>query len=140
MPTRQIHAADVPDSADAVFMESYESRHSSHTVSRGIADELGFRQPPLRMDSQCKYGLLARGDGHLFLRFPPSSYREKIWDHAAGTVVYEEAGGVVSDASGAPLDYSQGRYFETLDRGIIAATPALHKRLVEVIAAHGMNL
>ncbi len=50
----------------------------------------------LRMDSQVKYGLLARGDAaRVFMRFPSASYREKIWDHAAGLVVVEEAGGKV---------------------------------------------
>lgn len=70
-----MRAADVPDLADAVFMESYESRHSDHGVSRAIAEALGFRQAPLRMDSQAKYGLLAGGQGHLFQRFPHEGYR-----------------------------------------------------------------
>jgi 3'(2'), 5'-bisphosphate nucleotidase / inositol polyphosphate 1-phosphatase len=56
-------------------MESYDSRHSKHDLSHVLATELGFEKPPLRMDSQCKYGLLARGDGHMFLRFPHEGYR-----------------------------------------------------------------
>jgi hypothetical protein len=60
--------------------------------------------------------------------------REKIWDHAAGMVILEEAGGVVSDAAGHPLDFSQGRYLD-LHRGIIAATPELHGKLVALITA-----
>lgn len=39
------------------------------------------------MDSQAKYGALARGDGATYLRFPHQGYREKIWDHAAGCIV-----------------------------------------------------
>ena len=39
------------------------------------------------MDSQAKYGALARGDGAIYLRFPHEGYREKIWDHAAGCIV-----------------------------------------------------
>lgn len=60
--------------------------------------------------------------------------REKIWDHAAGTVIFEEAGGVISDAAGQPLDFSRGRYLDGLHRGIVAATPELHKRVVQVLA------
>ena len=56
-------------------MESYESRHSDHSLADSVATALGFKQAPLRMDSQCKYGLLARGDGHMFLRFPHPGYR-----------------------------------------------------------------
>ena len=46
-------------------------------------------------------GVLARGDAHVNLRFPKKGYREKIWDHCAGQVIVEEAGLVISDASGA---------------------------------------
>ncbi len=79
--------------------------------------------PTLKMDSQVKYGLLSRGDAHIFMRFPPASYQEvralaccshasaatgccclclpqKIWDHAAGFVIVEEAGGCVSQGCG----------------------------------------
>jgi hypothetical protein len=59
------------------------------------AQALGVVLPPLRMDSQVKYGLLSRGEASIFMRFPPPSYREKIWDHCAGFVIVEEAGGKV---------------------------------------------
>ncbi len=90
--------------------------------------------PPLRMDSQVKYGLLSRGDASIFMRFPPAAYREKIWDHCAGFVIVEEAGGRVTDASGRRLDFSQGRWLD-LDRGIIAAPPAVHAALLKAVAA-----
>jgi hypothetical protein len=47
-------------------------------------------------------GALARGDAAINLRFPRIGYREKIWDHAAGALIVEEAGGRISDASGEP--------------------------------------
>lgn len=93
-------------------------------------------QPSLRMDSQVKYGLLSRGDAaRVFMRFPPATYREKIWDHAAGFVVVEEAGGKVTDAMGDRLDFSKGRYLDTMRMGIIAAPPAVHGALVRAVAA-----
>ena len=45
-------------------------------------------------------GVLARGDAHVNLRFPKRDYREKIWDHAAGQVIVEEAGLIITDAAG----------------------------------------
>lgn len=49
--------------------------------------KLGVKAPPVRIDSQAKYGALSRGDGAIYLRFPHKGYREKIWDHAAGYLV-----------------------------------------------------
>lgn len=45
-------------------------------------------------------GALARGDAAILLRFPHKGYREKIWDHAAGVIIVQEAGAVSTDASG----------------------------------------
>lgn len=48
------------------------------------------------------------------------------WDIAAGVVIVEEAGGIVTDTLGKPL---------TLDNGtVLASTPQLHAALVEAIA------
>lgn len=52
-----------------------------------LKQKLGVKAPPVRIDSQAKYGALARGDGAIYLRFPHKGYREKIWDHAAGYIV-----------------------------------------------------
>lgn len=49
--------------------------------------KLGVKAPPVRIDSQAKYGALSRGDGAIYMRFPRKGYREKIWDHAAGCIV-----------------------------------------------------
>lgn len=81
-------------------------------------------------------GLLARGDASVFLRMPPASYKEKIWDHAAGSIIVAEAGGLVTDGAGKPLDFGEGRFLESLDRGIIAAaSKQLHAALVQARTA-----
>ncbi|KAM7254959.1 hypothetical protein ACFE04_020200 [Oxalis oulophora] len=43
--------------------------------------KLGVKAPPVRIDSQAKYGALSRGDGGIYMRFPNKGYCEKIWDH-----------------------------------------------------------
>ena len=96
----------------------------------------GVVKPPLRMDSQVKYGILSRGEAaRVFMRFPPSAYREKIWDHAPGFVIVEEAGGRVTDAAGDRLDFSLGRYLDSMKDGIVAGPPAVHAAIVSAIAA-----
>ena len=63
--------------------------------------------------------------------------REKIWDHAAGICIVEEAGGMVSDAKGRRLRVNEGRFLpEDLGGGIVAGSSAeWHARLVSAIAA-----
>lgn len=83
-----------------------------------------------------KYAAIARGDAEIFMKFARAGYKEKIWDHAAGVVVIQEAGGVVTDAGGRPLDFSKGVYLEGLDRGIIASAGAtLHDKIIKAVDA-----
>ena len=37
-------------------MESYESKHSDHSFTGRLATRLAVTRPPLRIDSQAKYG------------------------------------------------------------------------------------
>ena len=62
------------------------------------------------MDSQAKYAVIARGDASYYLRLSSLSYREKIWDHAAGSLIVIEAGGIVTDYSSLPLNFSFGKH------------------------------
>ena len=59
-------------------------------------------------------------------------YREKIWDHAGGVVVLEEAGGRVTDIEGNPYDFTRGRRLEG-NVGLLASNGALHAAALEAI-------
>lgn len=121
----------ISDSSQAAFCESVEAAHAAHSVQAGIARRLGITSDPYRIDSQCKYAVLARGEASIYLRLPrDESYREKVWDHAAGAIVIESAGGRVSDLDGNPLDFSGGRRLTT-GRGIIATNGVLHDQVLE---------
>ncbi|WOL04079.1 hypothetical protein Cni_G12800 [Canna indica] len=128
----KIHVTATENPADASFFESYEAAHSLHDLSKAIAEKLGVQAPPVRIDSQAKYGALARGDGAIYLRFPHKGYREKIWDHAAGCIVVAEAGGFATDAAGNALDFSKGRYLD-LDTGIIVTNKKLMPSLLNAV-------
>jgi 3'-phosphoadenosine 5'-phosphosulfate (PAPS) 3'-phosphatase len=69
------------------------------------------------------------------MRLPPAGYREKIWDHAAGSHFIIEAGGEVTDLSGRRLDFSQGRYLAEDVTGILASNGVLHKKFLEAVNA-----
>jgi HAL2 family 3'(2'),5'-bisphosphate nucleotidase len=116
-----------------VFCESVEAAHSSHGDAAEVARILGVTAPPLRLDSQAKYACVARGEASIYLRLPTrKDYQEKIWDHAAGAVVIEEAGGRVSDCRGAPLDFSRGRTLAN-NVGVVATNTALQERVLAAV-------
>ena len=128
----EVSVSELEKASEARFCESVESGHSNQSDSARIAQLLGITREPVRIDSQCKYATVARGDASIYLRLPTrADYREKIWDHAAGALVVESAGGRVSDVHGAPLDFSRGRTLEE-NRGVVATSGAIHD---EVIAA-----
>lgn len=130
----RVVVADLDDPSRAVVCESVEPSHSSQTDSDKIRDILKIQSPPIRMDSQCKYGLVARGDSSIYLRIPTSSqYVEKVWDHAAGWIIVEEAGGRVTDVFGNTVDFSVGRGLER-NKGIVATNGALHDSIIKAIS------
>ena len=116
------------------FCESVESAHSDQDHSAKIAALLGITAEPFRIDSQCKYAAVAEGDASIYLRLPTKKdYREKIWDHAAGKLVVEEAGGRVTDAEGKALDFRHGRTLDA-NRGVVATSGgALHDLVIDAI-------
>jgi 3'(2'), 5'-bisphosphate nucleotidase len=130
---RPVLVTDIDDPRRAIVCESVEPSHSSQTDSDKIRDILKIKSPPIRMDSQCKYGLLARGDSSIYLRIPTSSdYVEKVWDHAAGGIIVQEAGGRVTDVFGKPVDFSVGRALER-NKGIVATNGKLHSRVIRAV-------
>lgn len=128
-----VRVSSLTSTAEARFCESVESGHSDQDQSARIAAELGITQEPFRIDSQCKYAAIARGDASIYLRLPTrKDYREKIWDHAAGKLVVEEAGGRVTDVEGKALDFSHGRTLDA-NRGVVATCGPIHDRVIEVV-------
>jgi 3'(2'), 5'-bisphosphate nucleotidase len=129
---KPITVAAVRSASEARFCESVESAHSDQELSARIAALLGITAEPYRIDSQCKYAAVAEGDASIYLRLPTKKeYREKIWDHAAGSLVVEEAGGRVTDVEGLPLDFTRGRTLAS-NQGVVATCGSIHD---EVIAA-----
>ncbi len=116
--------------------ESFESTHGDSNTHIKIAKELGLNKPPLQIDSQAKYGIVARGEASLYIRLPNPAYpdyRECIWDHAAGLIVVEEAGGKVTDANGKSLSFLSGRRM-TENRGVVATNGSLHEQVLSVLS------
>jgi 3'(2'), 5'-bisphosphate nucleotidase len=134
-PDLAMGVASSNDNPNLPFVESIESSHCDHSQQHAVARAVGIRAPSLRVDGQPKYGIVARGEALLYLRFPSAggvTYLEKIWDHAAGSIIVEEAGGLVTDMQGRPLGFSQGPDMVG-NQGIIAGDPSIHEKVLEVL-------
>jgi len=132
---RPVTVDAIGDPARAAFCESVEAAHAAHSVQAEIAARLGIQRPPVRIDSQCKYAVVARAEASIYLRLPRrTDYREKVWDHAAGALIIEEAGGRVTDLDGRPLDVSTGRYLAR-SHGIVATNRHLHEAVLAACRA-----
>ena len=83
-----------------------------------------------------KYCLLARGDAHIYMRVPrPGDSRSECsWDHAMGALLVREAGGIVSDAKGRPLDFGAGRALSNNFGVLACSSAAVHARAVAAVA------
>jgi len=131
--SKPISMKPVKDIKQTTFCESVEAGHSSHGDLAAIAGKLGIVKPSVRMDSQAKYGSIARGAGDIYLRLPVSTtYVEKIWDHAAGDIIVREAGGTVTDVQGKRLNFSKGRTLVE-NKGVVAAPSAVHAQVLEAV-------
>jgi 3'(2'), 5'-bisphosphate nucleotidase len=132
---QRIAVAPLIDPSAARFAESVEAGHSDQAAHARLARALGITQLPLRMDSQAKYGVVARGEAAIYLRLPSPQqpdYRENIWDHAAGALIVQEAGGRVTDVRGTDLDFGQGRKL-TGNRGVVVSNRYLHPAILKAI-------
>ncbi|UNI18223.1 3'(2'),5'-bisphosphate nucleotidase [Purpureocillium takamizusanense] len=130
---KPISMRPIHDLAAATFCESVEAGHSAHDDQALISRRLGITHPSVRMDSQAKYGSIARGAGDIYLRLPvKASYQEKIWDHAAGDLIVREAGGQVTDIHGKRLDFGVGRTLAN-NKGVVAAPAAVHATVLDAV-------
>jgi 3'(2'), 5'-bisphosphate nucleotidase len=132
---KKIQVNRQPDHQEIIFCEPHESSKShSHLIAFQIAQALRQNSRPFRLDSQCKYAMVALGEASIYLRIPVTEiHREKIWDHAAGMLIVEEAGGKVTDLLGKPLDYTLGKTLSS-NKGLIASNGVYHDEVVQAAA------
>ena len=134
-PALPIRVSSVGPEGPVRFLESVESGHAHHGMQERVRKAITDHQEAVRIDSQVKYAVLARGDAEVYLRLPSPKtpdYREKIWDHAAGSLIVQEAGGIVSDMNGKPLHFGCGRLLAD-NAGVVATNGGLHSRVIESV-------
>ncbi len=78
------------------------SRAHINVPTRRLLEKIGEHELA-HADSSLKCCLVADGSADLYLRVGPTCE----WDTAAGQCIVEEAGGYLTDTSGAPLEYNR---------------------------------
>lgn len=135
-PFIPLKVSDCTDIKAARVLRSVEDSHTNASQIDAIDRCLGVTAEPVRMDSQAKYAVLAAGGGELLFRLlnpGREDYKECIWDQAAGAIILEEAGGIITDLKGAPLDFSQGRRLQA-NTGVFASNGRFHEAGLAAIA------
>ena len=128
----KINVDSVSDTKKVKYIESFENEHALIQLHLDIASGLGINQKAIKSDSQCKYTLLAQGDISIYLRLPKKpGHREYIWDHAAGKIILEEAGGKVTDIFGNDLKFLHSNKLAQ-NIGIIATNSVVHNKVVSI--------
>ncbi len=121
-----IHVTPVALLEDALLVTGFPYDVREHPERHlPLFQDFLFRAQGIRRDGSAALNLcfvaMGRFDGMWEGNLSP-------WDIAAGSLIVREAGGVISGYAGEPL---------RLDgRRIVTANPALHARLIEVVAQH----
>jgi len=120
LPTKPLNELD--------FVESTIGKTSlSQAEHKAVAELLGAKWPgTVVWAQQIKHVALTLGATDVMVRIPKTADRfTYIWDHAGGHILYQEAGGIISDFHGEQIDFGQGRKIKgERNYGMIAAMPA----------------
>jgi 3'(2'), 5'-bisphosphate nucleotidase len=140
-PRQPIQVSTVTDPREATLLTSRAAGHTDMSFFADVEKYLGRGPdaPSRNLDSQDKHAMVAAGMGDVYLRIVPEpDFREKLWDHAAGYVIVNEAGGRVSDIHGRPLDWTAGTRMQN-NRGVLMTNRFLHDAVLEAIAKTGFE-
>lgn len=118
---------------DLDFLEATIGKTSlSQPEHKAVATSLGASWPgTILWSQQMKYAALALGAADVFVRIPKTKDRfTYIWDHAGGHILFQEAGGMIRDFDGKPIDFSNGRKIKgEVHYGMIASMPDVFPHL-----------
>jgi 3'(2'), 5'-bisphosphate nucleotidase len=116
----------VSDESDLARMRLAESRSHRGPKMDSVVRALGVRAEVRSHSVGIKVGLLVERQAELYIHMSPKT---KQWDTCAPEVVLAEAGGVMTDLWGGPLQYNTP---DVLNRnGLVASNGAAHARVIE---------
>ncbi|EAW06302.1 inositol monophosphatase family protein [Aspergillus clavatus NRRL 1] len=122
------------DSGGLRFAESMASPFISASKHLAVRGRLGISEERVTdlWSMQIKYAALALGACDVMIRIPKErEFHPYVWDHAGGMLVYEEAGGKITDLRGKRFDFGRGRKLSE-NVGLVAAPPEIHSRVLDI--------
>lgn len=129
LPTKPLDELD--------FVESTIGKTSlSQAEHKAVAESIGTNWPgTVIWAQQIKNVALALGATDVMIRIPKTADRfTYIWDHAGGHLLYQEAGGIIADFHGKPIDFAHGRKIKgERNYGMIAAMPARFEQVARAV-------
>jgi 3'(2'), 5'-bisphosphate nucleotidase len=111
----RLAVSECTDRSEARVLRSVAPGHIDEVSFQAFIRQFEIKMPPIEMESQVKYAILKAGFGDIYLRISSwvkPGYHEKIWDHAAGSILVEEAGGRVMNLKGGSLKFGKKRVLD----------------------------
>jgi HAL2 family 3'(2'),5'-bisphosphate nucleotidase len=131
----QVRVSTTVTLREARMLRPFAESHIDVDATNRFVQAAGIERPPILMDSQAKHAVIVLGRADLLVRIPATpTYRERVWDHAAGALAIEEAGGRVTDLAGRPPNFGTGRLLER-NEGLVASNGLLHPSIIDALVA-----
>lgn len=124
----------MPAFKDLRFVEALATKSMNHEKHKRVAEKLGAQWPGEDLYSlQIRYIALTVGGHDAVIRIPKQDWhRACVWDHAGGHLIYEEAGGKVTDMNGKKIDFGAGRRCYN-NIGNLLAPSAVHGDILRAV-------
>ena len=131
---QELHVSDIRDPSRVRIVGS--RAHDREDISGKFGQRVGAADV-VRMDSMAKYLMLASGRADIYLKKADPEYGIAYpWDHCAGQIILEQAGGKLTTFGGKAVNYEQkpGSPIKDL-KGMLASNGACHKKVLEIVNA-----
>jgi len=127
-PGGSVTALEVSRVAVPSDMRLVVTRSHRYAQIDEIVRVLGIKKEKPLGSVGLKVGALAMAEADLYAHLSPGT---KEWDTCAPEVILREAGGVITDAFGAPLPYNDRDVHRR--RGVLASNGSMHAGIVELL-------